>query len=439
MKSPRVLVVGGGIGGLCAAHGLRSAGIDVAVAERDAHPGGRWEGYRIHIDPAGARSLQACLPEHLWKAFLDTSAPGGDFGFLTETLAQLVVVEEEITHPAAREPTADHYSVDRRVLRRLLLAGLDDVVTLGAEFHHYEHTDGGGVAAVFADGRRVVADVLVGADGVGSRVRRQYLPAAEPQPAGVVGFGHKLFLTDETRSWVPPQLQQGMNLISGRDPVSLFTSAYRPPPGTRAALARVSDDVPPDVDDPYILCALVTESARLPADLDAFDSDALQSLVDRLIDGWHPRLRRLLADSDPASRGAGRFTVSPQLPPWPSGRVTLLGDAIHTMPATGGLGGNTALRDARRLAQALAASTDRGQDPVTGIATYEADLRDHGYAALREALKVRDRMLAHGALSTLAARTWFRLCRRSSVLRRQTFADPPDALSTPRTWEHPAA
>uniref|UniRef100_UPI000584DA1E NAD(P)-binding protein n=1 Tax=Actinoalloteichus spitiensis TaxID=252394 RepID=UPI000584DA1E len=99
MSPPHVLVIGGGIGGLCLAQGLRAAGVPVTVHERDTHPAGRWEGYRIHIDPAGARSLRACLPDRLWRAFLDLAAPGGEFGFLTERLTELLVVEEELSHP----------------------------------------------------------------------------------------------------------------------------------------------------------------------------------------------------------------------------------------------------------------------------------------------------------------------------------------------------
>ena len=70
-------MIGGGIGGLCLAQGLRRSGVAVAVYERDRDPASRWEGYRIHVNPAGARSLHACLPEHLWRAFLATAAPGG--------------------------------------------------------------------------------------------------------------------------------------------------------------------------------------------------------------------------------------------------------------------------------------------------------------------------------------------------------------------------
>lgn len=48
-----VIGVGAGIGGLCLAQGLRKAGVAVEVFERDRAPGSRWEGYRIHVNPAG--------------------------------------------------------------------------------------------------------------------------------------------------------------------------------------------------------------------------------------------------------------------------------------------------------------------------------------------------------------------------------------------------
>ncbi|RTL66012.1 MAG: hypothetical protein EKK42_18715 [Pseudonocardiaceae bacterium] len=65
----------------------------------------------------------------------------------------------------------------------MLLAGLDDAVTFGAEFHPYEDTGDERMVAVFADGSRTVGDVLVCADGIGSRAavvdrdERELLPA----------------------------------------------------------------------------------------------------------------------------------------------------------------------------------------------------------------------------------------------------------------------
>ncbi|MEJ2864394.1 FAD-dependent oxidoreductase [Actinomycetospora flava] len=423
---PRVAVIGGGIGGLCLAQGLHAAGVPVTVHERDRDPADRWEGYRIHIDPAGARSLRACLPDHLWDAFLATSAPGGPFGFVTEQLEELVEIEEAIAYPAAADPAENHYAVDRRTLRRLLLAGLDDVVHLGAEYVSHETGDDA-VTARFADGRHVTADLLVGADGVGSRVRRRLLPEAEPVPAGVVGFAGKVPLTAD----VPAILAHGMHVVSDAGPGSLFTAAFRPSPGAGAVLAEVTGRPAPPVDEPYLLTAFVTAPEHLPPDLDVHDTDALAAFADELTASWHPDLRRMLAAGDPASRSASVFLVAPPVPYWEPGRVTLLGDAVHAVPATGGLGGNAALRDARRLTLALTGPDDL----LAAVGAYEADLREHGTATIADALAVRDQMLAGGVWRTRVARAWFRLCARSSFLRRRTFAESERAVSRPRPWE----
>ena len=66
----QVAIIGGGMGGLCLANGLKRAGIGVAVYERDQSPDSRPQGYRIHIDPQGSTALHACLPQHSVGSFL---------------------------------------------------------------------------------------------------------------------------------------------------------------------------------------------------------------------------------------------------------------------------------------------------------------------------------------------------------------------------------
>ena len=377
-STPEVVIIGAGIGGLCLAQGLRKAGIPVQVYERDTHPGSRWEGYRIAINADGAAALQACLPDPLWRAFLATSGRGGRFTVLSSRLDPLF---ERAEDDDAR------FAVDRATLRRLLLAGLDDVVHFDARFDRYR-VDGERVVAAFTDGRTASGDLLVGADGTGSPVRRQYLPHARVVDAGVGGLAVKLHLTDTTLGWLPERLRTGMNLITDGAGVALFTSIYDPPAGARAALEAATGPQPEVDFAPYVLGALNAEPARLPADLARLDADALRALGDDLLAGWHPALRRMLAESEPASRGGLLFSVATETPPWPSTRVTLLGDALHTMPATGGLGGNAALHDARTLVAELAERHWRAAVPA-----YEAELRAHGYAAVREALTIRDHML----------------------------------------------
>ena len=75
-----VMIIGGGIGGLCLAQGLQHAGMRVTVYERTNVRTDWLQGYRIHINPAGARAPRDCLPPGNWAAFTKAVSPGGGFG-----------------------------------------------------------------------------------------------------------------------------------------------------------------------------------------------------------------------------------------------------------------------------------------------------------------------------------------------------------------------
>jgi 2-polyprenyl-6-methoxyphenol hydroxylase-like FAD-dependent oxidoreductase len=186
---------------------------------------------------------------------------------------------------------------------------------------------------------------------------------------------------------------------------------------------------------PYLLCALVTRAELLPPDVTALGGDALRAVVDVLVAGWHPNLRRALANSDPESRSAVTFSAAPPVPVWPSGPVTVLGDAIHVMPPIGGLGGNTALRDAHLLSRLLPAVARGERDLLDTVAEYEAEMRDYGTVAVRYALEQAEQLLSQGVAATVAARAFFRLCAAVPPLRRRAFASGWAVPAAPRAWE----
>ncbi|GAA3657602.1 hypothetical protein GCM10022267_49670 [Lentzea roselyniae] len=70
----RVIIIGAGTGGLCLAHGLKKAGVDVALFERDRTPRSMLIGFRVGISPDGSKALHSCLPPEVFAEFVRTTA-----------------------------------------------------------------------------------------------------------------------------------------------------------------------------------------------------------------------------------------------------------------------------------------------------------------------------------------------------------------------------
>ncbi|HLH22069.1 MAG TPA: NAD(P)/FAD-dependent oxidoreductase [Chloroflexota bacterium] len=410
-----VVIVGGGVGGLCLAQGLRQAGLSVAVYERDRTPTARLQGYRLHISPAGAHALRACLPPPAFDAFLATSGKGNRaFSFYDERLRELLAFDFGDALPP--DPADRHHSVSRITLRQVLLMGLDDVVRFDKTFTHYELLPSGEVTAHFADGETATGTVLVGADGVGSRVRKQRLPHAPVVDTGVIAVGGKVPLTDPTRALLPPRLFDGPALVSARGGFSLFLAVQefaRRPAGVGAiggndrpgALGLLEDNTAD-----YVMWGFGARRAKYPlrADPAALDGAALQAVVLGLCQGWHPRLRRLVAAADPTTITAFPIRTSVPIGDWETRPITLLGDAIHSMTPYRGIGANTALRDAERLCAALVAAARREQPLLRALHAYEAEMRRYGFAAVRSSRRALDSVLAEGTLARALSHTALR-------------------------------
>src|SRR5215471_18009457 len=63
----KVIIAGAGLGGLCLAHGLRQAGLEVQVLERRPSPADQPASYGIHLNRNGLAALRACLPAASWE------------------------------------------------------------------------------------------------------------------------------------------------------------------------------------------------------------------------------------------------------------------------------------------------------------------------------------------------------------------------------------
>ena len=377
--SLRVAVAGAGPGGLCLAQGLLRAGVDVHVYERDAALDVRRQGYRLHVDARAGLALEKCLPPDLLRLFLATTGrPGTTFTVLS---ARLHVLHRTAGDPsrALDDPATLSTSADRRILREILAAGLDDRVHYGRELAGYTQ-DPDGVTLRFPDGSTEAADVLVGADGVGSVVRRTLLPGAPIVDTGTRVIYGKTPLDGAARRLVPPAMRDGFTAVAGGH-VALAAGLVefrQAPPEAAATLAPVAR-LSPAAD--YLMWGLSARHDRLPApdaELAAADPATLHAVACRAVRSWHPDLRALLAAAAVDETFYIRVRSSERVPAWTSSRVTLLGDAIHAMSPARGSGANTALMDAANLCAELTSGTEI----VEAIGRYEERMRDYGFAAV---------------------------------------------------------
>jgi salicylate hydroxylase len=426
LRDPHILIIGGGIGGLCLAQGLRRTGIPVTVYERTLARTDWLQGYRIHINPHGSRALHDCLEPANWQAFLDTvSTVGGRFAFVTERMDTLVELGGDVVNKGNPDPADRHHGVSRITLREVLLNGMHEVVRFGKTFQRYEPTTDGRVTAYFSDGTSATGDLLVGADGANSRVRGQLLPHARRVDTGVVAVAGKYRLTDITRRQLPAELTTRVNSVLPIRRGFLFTAVWGSERRSAAAPADTGADFLLDNNADYTFWAYADAAARFPrsAQLDQLTGAQLRDVVLDRIRTWSPHLRRLVAGSDPDTVNAIRVRSASPVDPWPTGPVTLLGDAIHNMTPMGGIGANTALRDADLLRRQLIAVHRGEQALIPAVHDYERQMLDYGFAAVRLSLRNARQAGSANPIVRAAFRTVLRAADAVPAIKRRMFAD----------------
>jgi len=347
--SRRALVIGGSLGGLIAAHLLRSTGWDAVVFERNEEElASRGVGLGTHPQLIGI----------LKRAGIDFDESMG----LTPSKAVCLDRNGKIV---IERPTARTLSGWSRLYRALLDALPGEAYRLGKRLARVAQ-DGDGVTAFFADGSSERGDVLVGADGIRSTVRAQFLPDVVPLYAGYVAWRAVLDEAD-----VPQELwremvalyafclPEGEQLISyavpGRDnDTAVGRRAYNIVwyrPVSREALIDISTDaaghyhalgIPPPLIRPEVV-------ARIKADARATIAPQIAEIFVRTAPFFQP-----IYD-----------LASPRLV---FGRVVLAGDAAFVARPHAGAGTTKAALDAACLADSI---RDAGGDLAGGLKRYE--------------------------------------------------------------------
>ena len=274
---------------------------------------------------------------------------------------------------------AQHRSVSRITLRRVLLCGLEHAVHFGKSFVRYQELPTGRIRAHFEDGTTAEGDVLVAADGGGSRVRRQFLPHAERIDTGIVAIAGKVFLDAQSRARITPDLQNRLTLVAGMGGYSFFAAPQEI--DDVAATGFGGNDDPAtagghfDNTRSYLMWAFGArrEKLGLGPDAELLAGEPLRGVALRAMAArsWDERLQALVRLADVDTINAIAIRTSRPIAAWPTRRVTLIGDAIHAMTPYQGIGANIALKDAVRLARGLTAAV-RGERPlIDAIHDYE--------------------------------------------------------------------
>ncbi|SDM45247.1 FAD-dependent oxidoreductase [Nonomuraea jiangxiensis] len=373
MDDTHIMITGGGIAGLCLAHGLRRAGLGVTLFERDPSATHRHQGYRITLKETGADALRACLPAHLFDLAVATSIrPATRMIFMDPGLRPKFA--KDIPYA---EPGVTGLGVNRLTLREVLLTGLAESVRFGMDHRRYERLDGG-VRAHFADGRSVDGDLLVGADGVGSRVREQLLPGAVVDDLGWALYG-RTWITPALLAATPPELVDSFNRVVSPGGTAVSIATCRPLTPVPAAVARHAPGAQV-TDVPGYFSWTMTVPGPRP---DGMPPAELHRLATETVHGWHEGVRRIVDAADPGETFVQRLHSARPVEPWDEPAVTLVGDAVHSMSPGRGEGANIALRDARLLSEVLAGATAQGRPPGPAKAGYERRMLDYAFTAVQ--------------------------------------------------------
>ncbi len=315
----RVLIIGGGIAGLCAALGLRRAGVSVQIAEIEP----RWAvddfGMIVHSNFIRAMAALGVAAEAVALGFAYS-------GIELRDLAGTVVGEIEGVRLAGQAFPSElgmPMPALRKVLASAALAAGTDV-RLGVSFREIiQQSDR--VTVTFSDGSVGTYDLVVGADGVHSKVRGAVFGAQfEPRPSGYFRWRCKVPR--------PKQLTRALS-YSGL------------PTGGRCGFLPLTAST-----------GCITLLTREPAGV-LYSQAELAEVVRTLLapcGGVMGQLRNLLTDSSKVVCKPLELMTMP--PPWYRGRVLLIGDAAHAMSAHLAQGAALAAEDGVVLGELLGQS-----------------------------------------------------------------------------------
>jgi salicylate hydroxylase len=347
----KAIVIGGGIGGAAAALSLLHRGIDVEVYEQAKQMTEIGAGVQM-----GADATRVLIRLGLGEQLAQRGVLPGRLEFL-DLHSDRSFFSAPIGEAATARYGAPYYQLHRPDLLDILVSGLPtDALHLGQRAEGFEQ-DADGVTVRFASGQETRGDLLVGADGIHSTVRRVLLGEEQPDFARIVAW--RALIPRERLSHVDIPTDCLCWLGPGRSGVVYWVHA--------GELLNFVGMVPSD------------EAAE-----ESWTAEGEVGALRRSFRGCAPRLWSIVEAIDQPFITGYYFRYP--LPKWSEGRVTLLGDAAHPMHPFLAQGACQAIEDGAMLAAVLAA---HGGDGVP------AALLEYQQRRIDRASRVQDQARTH--------------------------------------------
>lgn len=337
-------IAGGGVGGLTAAIALRRAGYRVTVHEQAR----QWMrvGADVNLTPNVVKALDGLGGQVGAAIRRDGAQP--TFRISRDGLSGAETSRLGMGGQAEQRYGAPQVTIHRADLLAALAAELPATcVHFGRRVAGLAQDDGG-VTLAFEDGAQARHDVVIGADGIHSRVRAALFGPESPRFTGVVSF----------RAVVPTERVRDVPEIDA------FTKWWGPNPQTQIVTFPLNQGR-----ETFVFAT--TGQERWTEE--SWTSEGSVDELREVYRDFHPEARRLLDACDRVLKSA-LYEREP-LPVWTVGTVTLLGDACHPMLPFMAQGAGMAIEDAVVLGRALAGAADRPR-AAAALQRYEAARRE---------------------------------------------------------------
>ncbi|XWW94599.1 hypothetical protein V2A60_002544 [Cordyceps javanica] len=369
MRKPQILIAGAGLGGLALAQVLRKHGIAYRIFEKSV--ASRAQGYAIGIHTI-IEDLVAAFPDDMpppivTDHLLPLDLPAEIAFYDGHSLSSRIAVQAESRQDIIR--------ANRQRLRDWLATNID--VEYGKAVEAVDEDDLA-VNLHFTDGTSASGDFLVGADGSFSKVRRSiFSKLGKPDPLNPLPFA--LIVGEVTLHCA--DFERQLELAN-----SCYISGYRSEGSLFVGLNSVAAD---GASGNYYWCVVYKDEAarRRPHWTASANKLELYKFARRQVETMNSRFLEIVDKTEPSDMVVPSLTLQDlEIDELPVNRVTLLGDAAHSMTPFRGEGGMHALRDSLILGSTIIKVVEAGSDFELWkreIDVYQTEMLSRGVKAVR--------------------------------------------------------